>query len=65
MCRNIATERDSPRDQLVVTLYLLTVFGLLLGAGIKGKMIKAGLDTTVPLKWWEVSIDAATSFSDC
>ncbi|EIN13730.1 hypothetical protein PUNSTDRAFT_129406 [Punctularia strigosozonata HHB-11173 SS5] len=46
-------QRDSPRDQLVVTLYLLTVFGLLLGAGIKGKMIKAGLDTSMPLKWWE------------
>lgn len=37
-------ERDSPRDQLVVTLFLLTVFGLLLGAGIKGKMEKAGLE---------------------
>lgn len=54
-----ASERDSPRDQLVVTLFLLTVFGLLLGAGIKGKMLKAGLDTTLPWnagrKWWEVS----------
>ena len=37
-------ERDSPRDQLVVTIFLLTVFGLLLGAGIKGKMEKAGLE---------------------
>lgn len=37
-------ERDSPRDQLVVTLFLLTVFGLLLGVGIKGKMEKAGLE---------------------
>jgi len=37
-------QRDSPRDQLIVTLFLLTVFGLLLGAGIKGKMEKAGLE---------------------
>jgi len=53
-----STERDSPRDQLVVTLFLLTVFGLLLGAGIKGRMVKAGLDTTLPWhtgrKWWQV-----------
>lgn len=52
-------ERDSPRDQLIVTLFLLTVFGLLLGAGIKGKMEKAGLDLNKPLsngrRWWEVS----------
>jgi len=50
-------QRDSPRDQLVVTLFLLTVFGLLLGAGIKGKMIKAGIDTSLSWgtgrKWWE------------
>jgi len=50
-------QRDSPRDQLVVTLFLLTVFGLLLGAGIKGRMIKAGLDTSIPWsasrRWWE------------
>lgn len=41
-----------------MTLFLLTVFGLLLGAGIKGKMMKAGLDTNLPWnagrKWWEV-----------
>ena len=53
-----ALERDSPRDQLVVTLFLLTVFGLLLGAGIKGRMVKAGLDTSLPWnagrRWWEV-----------
>lgn len=53
-------ERDSPRDQLVVTLFLLTVFGLLLGAGIKGKMMKAGFDSKTfgwdpNRKWWEVS----------
>ena len=52
------TERDSPRDQLVVTLFLLTVFGLLLGAGIKGRMVKAGIDLNTPWhngrKWWRV-----------
>jgi hypothetical protein len=50
-------QRDSPRDQLVVTLFLLTVFGLLLGAGIKSRMEKAGLDTSLPWstgrRWWE------------
>ncbi|KAI0778176.1 hypothetical protein BD413DRAFT_465431 [Trametes elegans] len=50
-------QRDSPRDQLVVTIFLLTVFGLLLGAGIKGRMLKAGLDTSLPWatgrRWWE------------
>ncbi|KAF8481115.1 hypothetical protein DFH94DRAFT_738150 [Russula ochroleuca] len=50
-------QRDSPRDQLVVSLFLLTVFGLLLGAGIKGRMVKAGLDTSLPWhtgrKWWQ------------
>lgn len=54
-------ERDSPRDQLVVSLFLLTVFGLLLGAGIKGRMVKAGLDTSLPWhtgrKWWQVGGD--------
>jgi hypothetical protein len=44
----------------VVTLFLLTVFGLLLGAGIKGRMIKAGLDTSLPWntgrKWWQVGV---------
>lgn len=53
-------ERDSPRDQLVVTLFLLTVFGLLLGAGIKSRMEKAGLDTSIAWatsrRWWEVSL---------
>ena len=51
-------ERDSPRDQLVVTLFLLPGFGLLFGAGIKGRMIKAGFDTSLPWsasrRWWEV-----------
>jgi len=53
-------ERDSPRDQLVVTLFLLTVFGLLLGAGVKSRMMKAGLTPVLPWnhaqrRWWEVS----------
>ncbi|KAI0814946.1 hypothetical protein BC629DRAFT_1670593 [Irpex lacteus] len=50
-------QRDSPRDQFVVTLFLLIVFGLLLGAGIKNRMLKAGLDTSIPWnagrRWWE------------
>ncbi|KAF8898725.1 hypothetical protein BD779DRAFT_1485257 [Infundibulicybe gibba] len=49
-------QRDSPRDQLVVTLFLLTVFGLLLGAGLKGRMIKAGFDIDMwgtSKSWWE------------
>lgn len=58
-------ERDSPRDQLVVTLFLLTVFGLLLGAGIKGRMIKAGLDTSLPWntgrKWWQWQVGVLPS----
>ena len=53
-------ERDSPRDQLVVTLFLLTVFGLLLGAGVKNRMMKAGLSADVSWntgrRWWEVSM---------
>lgn len=56
----IFQERDSPRDQLVVTIFLLTVFGLLLGAGIKSRMVKAGFaDTQIPWdagrRWWDVS----------
>jgi hypothetical protein len=61
-CRDLLAdclERDSPRDQLVVTLFLLTVFGLLLGAGVKNRMIKAGLSADIPWnngrRWWEVS----------
>lgn len=54
----LCLERDSPRDQLIVTLFLLTVFGLLLGAGIKGKMEKAGLEPrfnwTAGRELWEV-----------
>jgi hypothetical protein len=52
-------ERDSPRDQFVVTLFLLTVFGLLLGAGIKNRILKAGFTPELPWRrnnsrWWEV-----------
>jgi len=51
-------ERNSPRDQLVVTLFLLTVFGLLLAAGIKDRMLKAGFTPTLSWnprrRWWEV-----------
>ncbi|KZS92971.1 hypothetical protein SISNIDRAFT_549996 [Sistotremastrum niveocremeum HHB9708] len=50
-------QRDSPRDQLVVTLFLLVVFGLLLGAGIKSRMEKTGFDTSEAWingrRWWE------------
>ncbi|KAF8350051.1 hypothetical protein F5887DRAFT_943501 [Amanita rubescens] len=50
-------QRDSPRDQLVVTLFLLIVFGLLLGAGIKNRMEKAGLSTEIGQesgrRWWQ------------
>ena len=41
-----------------MSLFLLTVFGLLLGAGIKGKMEKAGLEPrfnwAVGRELWEV-----------
>ncbi|ESK88874.1 hypothetical protein Moror_13236 [Moniliophthora roreri MCA 2997] len=49
-------QRDSPRDQLVVTLFLLMVFGLLLGAGIKNRMEKAGFHANFGMSgrtWWE------------
>jgi hypothetical protein len=53
------SERDSPRDQLVVTLFLLIVLGLLLGAGIKNRMEKAGLSMEIGQesgrRWWQVS----------
>jgi hypothetical protein len=51
-------QRDSPRDQLVVVIFLLTVFGLLLGVGIKGKMTQAGIQPNIDWdsgrRWWEV-----------
>ncbi|KAF9056189.1 hypothetical protein BJ165DRAFT_1431590 [Panaeolus papilionaceus] len=52
-------QRDSPRDQLIVTLFLLTVFGLLLGAGIKSRILKTGIVGELPwnrrnqTRWWE------------
>jgi len=53
-------QRDNPRDQLVVTIFLLTVFGLLLGAGIKNRMVRAGLGTNLAWnagrRWWEAWI---------
>ena len=60
-----ALERDSPRDQLVVTLFLLTLFGLLVGAGIKSRIEKAGINVDTRAawdaaragrRWWEVSL---------
>ena len=41
-----------------MTLFLLTVFGLLLGAGIKNRMEKSGFSpnwSTGTPRWWEVS----------
>lgn len=42
---------------MVVTVFLLLVFGLLLGAGIKNRMEKAGLDVGSTWNngrtWWE------------
>jgi len=44
----------------VVTLFLLTVLGLLLGVSIKNRMLKAGLDSgtawSASRRWWEVGI---------
>jgi hypothetical protein len=61
--RTVNIERNSPRDQLIVILFLLTVFGLLLGAGIKNRMMEAGITApTLPWqtanrrRWWEVSL---------
>lgn len=43
----------------MVTLFLLIVFGLLLGAGIKNRLEKAGLVTEMAWdngrRWWQVS----------
>lgn len=43
----------------MVTLFLLIVFGLLLGAGIKNRLEKAGLATEMAWdngrRWWQVS----------
>ncbi|KAJ7293593.1 hypothetical protein C8J57DRAFT_1429371 [Mycena rebaudengoi] len=49
-------QRDSPRDQLVVTIFLLTVFGLLLVAGVKSRMVKAGFTDSHGRRWWDAAI---------
>jgi hypothetical protein len=33
----VCAERDSPRDQLIVTFFVLTVFALLLWAGVRSR----------------------------
>lgn len=50
----LSSERDSPRDQLVVTLFLIVVFGLLLGAAIKSRMGMVNWNSG-NRRWWEVS----------
>jgi len=46
-------QRDSPRDQVVVTLFLLTIFGLLIGAAIRGRMERAGVTLgSGGRPWW-------------
>ncbi|PVG03350.1 hypothetical protein CPB86DRAFT_779689 [Serendipita vermifera] len=52
-------ERDSPRDQLVVTVFLIMVFGLLVGAAIKGRMEQTNLSinlNTGTQRWWEACL---------
>ncbi|KAF5390353.1 hypothetical protein D9757_002902 [Collybiopsis confluens] len=46
-------QRNSPRDQAIVSLFVLLVFGLLLGAGIKNRMEKAGFSWNRGVTWWE------------
>ncbi|KZO93512.1 hypothetical protein CALVIDRAFT_539969 [Calocera viscosa TUFC12733] len=50
-------QRDSPRDQLTVTLFILIIVGLLIGAAAKGKMMEVGIDPAdaweASRKWWE------------
>lgn len=51
-------ERDSPRDQLVVTVFLILVFGLLVGAAVKGRMDQANTPINWNVgtrRWWEAS----------
>jgi hypothetical protein len=54
-----SSERDSPRDQIIVTLFLLVVIGLLIGAAIKTRMEMIGIDSSAAWasgrSWWEVS----------
>jgi hypothetical protein len=54
---NPPVERDSPRDQMVVTIFLVLVFGLLVGAAVKGRMDKANIPlnwNSGTRRWWEV-----------
>ncbi|KIK71030.1 hypothetical protein GYMLUDRAFT_90023 [Collybiopsis luxurians FD-317 M1] len=46
-------QRNSAKDQAIVTLFLLLVFGLLLGAGVKNRMEKAGFSWNHGSTWWE------------
>jgi len=50
-------QRDSPRDQIIVTLFLLIVIGLLIGSAIKTRMEMMGIDSssawTSGRAWWE------------
>jgi hypothetical protein len=56
---NDCTERDSPRDQLVVTVFLIIVIGLLIGAAVKTRMEQIGFDRNAvwssSRSWWEVN----------
>lgn len=36
-----SAERDSPRDELIVTFFVLTVIGMLLFAAVRGRFQKA------------------------
>jgi len=50
-------QRDSPRDQLVVTVFLIIVIGLLIGAAVKTRMEQIGFDRNAvwssSRSWWE------------
>ncbi|RSH85818.1 uncharacterized protein EHS24_003998 [Apiotrichum porosum] len=51
-------KRDSPRDQAIVTLFVLTVCGLLLYAGVRSKLRKAIEDRGQPtdLREWGAAL---------
>jgi len=50
-------QRDSPRDQMIVTLFLLIIIGLLIGAAVKTRLEQFGFDTNQAWSsgraWWE------------
>lgn len=46
-------QRDRPLDQMVVTLFLLVIFGLLIGAAVKGQMERHGIDAHARRAWWK------------